>query len=71
MSDRLGYKKALSLPAILSLISATVQTEKQTMGVSLHSLIRRIPMALGPVFGKDETRLPPAAETAESAESRA
>lgn len=42
---------ALSLPAILSLISATVRTEKQTMGVSLHSLIRRIPMALGPVFG--------------------
>lgn len=42
---------ALSLPAILSLVSATVKTEKQTMGVSLHSLTRRIPMALGPVFG--------------------
>ena len=42
---------ALSLPAILSLISATVKQEKQTMGVSLHSLIRRIPMALGPVIG--------------------
>ncbi len=42
---------ALSLPAILSLISATVRTEKQTMGVSLHSLIRRIPMGLGPVVG--------------------
>jgi predicted MFS family arabinose efflux permease len=42
---------ALSLPAILSLISATVKREKQTMGVSLHSLIRRIPMALGPVIG--------------------
>jgi predicted MFS family arabinose efflux permease len=42
---------ALSLPAILSLISATVKKEKQTMGVSLHSLIRRIPMALGPVIG--------------------
>ncbi|MBN2064699.1 MAG: MFS transporter [Sedimentisphaerales bacterium] len=42
---------ALSLPAILSLISATVKQEKQTMGVTLHSLIRRIPMALGPVLG--------------------
>lgn len=42
---------ALSLPAILSLISATVKKEKQTMGVSLHSLTRRIPMALGPVIG--------------------
>ena len=42
---------ALSLPAILSLISATVKVEKQTMGVSLHSLIRRIPMGLGPVIG--------------------
>ena len=42
---------ALSLPAILSLISATVVKEKQTMGVSLHSLTRRIPMALGPLLG--------------------
>lgn len=42
---------ALSLPAILSLISSTVKKEKQTMGVSLHSLTRRIPMALGPVIG--------------------
>ncbi len=42
---------ALSLPAILSLISVTVVKEKQTMGVSLHSLIRRIPMALGPLLG--------------------
>lgn len=42
---------ALSLPAILSLVSSTVKTEKQIMGVSLHSLTRRIPMALGPVLG--------------------
>lgn len=42
---------ALSLPAILSLVSATVKAEKQIMGVSLHSLTRRVPMALGPVFG--------------------
>ncbi len=42
---------ALSLPAILSLVSSTLKKEKQTMGVSMHSLIRRIPMALGPLFG--------------------
>jgi len=42
---------ALSLPAILSLVSSTVKVEKQTMGVSLHSLVRRIPMALGPILG--------------------
>lgn len=42
---------ALSLPAILSLISATVKLEKQTMGVSVHSLIKRIPMAIGPILG--------------------
>lgn len=42
---------ALSLPAILSLVSSTLKKEKQTMGVSMHSMIRRIPMALGPLFG--------------------
>ncbi len=42
---------ALSLPAILSLISASVVKEKQTMGVSLHSFTRKIPMALGPLLG--------------------
>lgn len=42
---------ALSLPAILSLISSTVKLEKQTMGVSVHSLIKRIPMAIGPILG--------------------
>jgi MFS family permease len=42
---------ALSLPAILSLVSSTLKKEKQTMGVSMHSMIRRIPMALGPLAG--------------------
>ncbi len=42
---------ALSLPAILSLVSATVKKEKQVMGVSLHSMMRRVPMALGPIAG--------------------
>lgn len=42
---------ALSLPAILSLVSQTVSKEKQVMGVSLHSMMRRVPMALGPICG--------------------
>jgi MFS family permease len=42
---------AISLPAIMSLVSKVVPKDKRTMGVSLHSLTRRIPMALGPVVG--------------------
>lgn len=42
---------AISLPAIMSLVSKVVPKEKRTMGVSVHSLVRRIPMALGPIFG--------------------
>ncbi len=42
---------ALSLPAILSLIASTLKENKHTMGVSMHSLVRRIPMAVGPLLG--------------------
>jgi MFS family permease len=42
---------AISLPAIMSLVSKAVPKDKRTMGVSLHSLTRRIPMALGPLLG--------------------
>jgi MFS family permease len=42
---------ALSLPATMSLVSRVLPKEKRTMGVSVHSLVRRIPMALGPVIG--------------------
>jgi MFS family permease len=42
---------AISLPAIMSLVSKSVKKEKQTMGVSLHSLVKRIPMGLGPILG--------------------
>jgi len=42
---------AVSLPAIMSLVSSSVGKEKRVMGVSLHSFVRRIPMALGPVLG--------------------
>ncbi len=42
---------AVSLPAIMGLVSQVLPQEKRTMGVSLHSLVRRLPMALGPMLG--------------------
>jgi len=42
---------AISLPATMSLIYRVLPQHKRTMGVSMHSLVRRIPMALGPLLG--------------------
>jgi MFS family permease len=42
---------AISLPAIMSLVAHAVPERHRTMGVTLHSLVRRIPMALGPILG--------------------
>ncbi|KIX11723.1 MFS transporter [Dethiosulfatarculus sandiegensis] len=42
---------AISLPASMSLIARVLPAHKRTMGVSMHSLVRRIPMALGPILG--------------------
>ncbi len=42
---------AISLPTTMSLVAAVLPQHKRTMGVSLHSLVRRIPMALGPLVG--------------------
>lgn len=42
---------AISLPATMSLIYKVLPQNKRTMGVSMHSLVRRIPMALGPLIG--------------------
>ena len=42
---------AISLPATMSLINRALPKNKRTMGVSMHSLVRRIPMALGPLIG--------------------
>ena len=42
---------AVSLPGIMSLVSTVVPKDRRVMGVTLHSLVRRIPMALGPVLG--------------------
>jgi MFS family permease len=42
---------AISLPATMGLVAKVLPTDKRTMGVSMHSLVRRIPMALGPITG--------------------
>ena len=42
---------AISLPATMGLIAKVLPTYKRTMGVTMHSLVRRFPMALGPVLG--------------------
>ena len=42
---------AISLPATMELVAKNLPRAKRTMGVSMHSLVRRIPMALGPIVG--------------------
>jgi len=42
---------AISLPATMGLVARVLPMNKRTMGVSMHSLVRRVPMALGPVIG--------------------
>ncbi|MBP1776878.1 MAG: hypothetical protein H6Q86_2888 [candidate division NC10 bacterium] len=42
---------SISLPATMGLIARVLPAAKRTMGVSMHSLVNRIPMALGPLLG--------------------
>ena len=42
---------AISLPAAVSLVSQALPANKHTMGITLHSFVRRVPMALGPIAG--------------------
>ena len=42
---------SLSLPATMSLVARALPPNKRIMGVTMHSFVRRIPMALGPVIG--------------------
>jgi MFS family permease len=42
---------AISLPATMDVVAKVLPMNKRTMGVSMHSLVRRIPMALGPILG--------------------
>lgn len=42
---------AISLPATMGLVARVLPKNKRTMGVSIHSLVRRVPMAIGPIAG--------------------
>ncbi|MBR9982369.1 MAG: MFS transporter [Desulfatitalea sp.] len=42
---------AISLPATMSLMYKVLPGGKRTMGVTMHSLVKRVPMALGPLLG--------------------
>jgi MFS family permease len=42
---------AISLPAMMDLIAEVMPKTKRTLGVSVHSLVRRVPKMLGPVVG--------------------
>lgn len=42
---------AISFPATMDMLATQLPKHKHTMGVSMHSLVRRIPMALGPLIG--------------------
>jgi MFS family permease len=42
---------ALSLPATFSVIATSLQSHRHTMGVGVQSMIRRMPMMLGPLLG--------------------
>ncbi len=42
---------AISLPATMSLISSVVPVNRRSMGISMNSIVKRIPMSLGPILG--------------------
>ncbi|MCX6902766.1 MAG: MFS transporter, partial [Verrucomicrobia bacterium] len=42
---------ALSLPATFSVVATSLEARHHTMGIGLQSLVRRVPMMLGPLAG--------------------
>ncbi len=42
---------AISLPATMEAVASILPRTKRTMGVTMHSMVRRIPMAAGPLIG--------------------
>jgi MFS family permease len=42
---------ALSLPATFSVVATSLEKSRHTMGVGVQSMIRRVPMLLGPLIG--------------------
>jgi MFS family permease len=42
---------ALSLPATFSVVATSLEARQHTMGVGVQSLVRRVPMMIGPLIG--------------------
>src|SRR3954464_5428453 len=42
---------ALSLPATFSVVATSLDRRKHTMGIGVQSMVRRVPMMLGPLIG--------------------
>jgi MFS family permease len=42
---------ALSLPATFSIVATSLEKSRHTMGIGVQSMIRRVPMMLGPLIG--------------------
>jgi MFS family permease len=42
---------ALSLPATFSVVATTLEAKKHTMGMGVQSMVRRVPMMIGPLIG--------------------
>ena len=42
---------ALSLPATFSIVATSLEKSRHTMGIGVQSMIRRVPMMLGPLLG--------------------
>ena len=42
---------AFSLPATFTVVATSLKRSQQTMGVGVQSMVRRLPMMLGPLFG--------------------
>jgi MFS family permease len=42
---------ALSLPATFSVVATALESHKHTMGIGVQSMVRRVPMMIGPLIG--------------------
>ena len=42
---------ALSLPATFTVVATSLKVQQHTMGIGVQSMVRRVPMMLGPLFG--------------------
>ena len=42
---------ALSLPATFSVVATSLESNRHTMGIGVQSMVRRVPMMLGPLIG--------------------